>query len=232
MPPNARHSLQPLTIYPHLHRDSQCYSCSTVMPGDICFNCGRLSTLLVTPRPPWKLVGRCASAPEGPASTKTKPVLQNKPFESQDLTITKERPAQPFPNQRPFDSQLMEVEDLLDARKKMARIHTLAANKLAQLKDKIMDSSYERFTSSSRPSSVSSTAHSAYSLDSFSKTLRSGSIAGSDILSENGRPHAQVVARWLEARKPSGRSDAKSTARGVDCRLNMQGRVCEWVIFL
>lgn len=129
-----------------------------------------------------------------------------------------------------FDSQFHEIDALLDAQKKMTSIRTLAAKKLALLQEKIRNSSFEPFASSSRPCSNSVTSHSASSLG--SKSSRSDSIAVSDILSESGRPHAHVVARWLEEKKPSWRSDAKPTRRGVDCRINLNGRVSEWVIFL
>ena len=235
MTPNTRHSLQPLTVYTHLHRDSQCCSCSTVMPGDICFNCGRLSTLLITPRPPCNLIGRSATAPEGLALAKKEPVIQNKPFDSQSprsvgLATIKKGPKQPCPEQCAFDSQLNEIDALLDAKEKLTSIRTLAAKKLALLKDRIINSSFEQLTSSSRPCSNSITSHSTSFLD--SKSSRSDSIAVSDILSESGRPHAHVAERWLEEKKSSRRSDAKLTRRGVDCRLNMHGRVSEWVIFL
>ena len=235
MTPSARLSLQPLTVYTYQHRDSQCCSCSTVMPGDICFNCGRLSTLLVTPRPARNLIGRCATAPECPTPAKKEPVIQNKQLDSQsrrvvDLATIKREPMQPYPEQCAFDSQLTEIDALLDAQKKMTSIRTLAAKKLALLKDRIMNSSLEQLASSSRPCSNSNTSHSTNSYD--PKTSRSDSIEVSDILSEGGRPHAHVVARWLEEKKPSWRSDAKLTSRGVDCRLNMHDKVSEWVIFL
>ena len=134
------------------------------------------------------------------------------------------------PEQWAFDLQLTEIDALLDAKKKMTNIRTLAAKKIALLKDRIMNSSLEQLTSSSRPCSYSITSHPTSSLD--SKMSRSESIAVSDILSESGRPHAHVVARWLEEKKPSRSSDAKLTRRGVDCRVNLNGRVSEWVIYL
>lgn len=234
---NVRPSPKPLLVYPHLHRNSQCHSCSTVTPGDICFNCGRLSTLLVTPRPARKSMGHCAPAVNGPPPSYDSPALQNMPFASQydrarDSLAAKESPTRPCPKQRVFDSQLNEIESLLDARKKLVHVHTLAADDTVLLDDRHSDSLSGRFACSSRPFTSSSTVHSPYFSGSSAKTLRSRSVAVSDILSEDGRPHAHIVAQWLENAKPSGRSSAKLTRRGVDCRLNLADSIHEWVIFL
>ena len=237
MTPKFCVSPKPLTIYPHLHRNSQCRSCCTVMPGDICFNCGRLSTLLVTPRPPLKPTGYYAPAPHRPPPAQSKRLFQSKPFDSQHhrtqaLLSAHNRAAQACAQQRAFDRQLSEVDDLLDARHKLANVHTLAANDSPLTNDRYVVPSHEHFTGSSNPFPNSSTAHAIYSSGSASKTLRSGSIAESDLLAEGGRPHAHVVARWLKDMKPSERSESRLTRRGVDCRLNINGKVCEWVIFL
>ena len=234
MAPKARHTL---TVYPHLQRESQCHSCSTVMPGDICFNCGRLSMLLVTPRPPRNLMNRCPSAPECPATAKKELVLQRTPFDPQssrieDSTTTKEGPMQSCPEPCAFDSQFSEIDTVLDATKKQADNRTRAFKKVALLREKIANRSSEKCNSSSRASSSSTKARSTNSLASSLNGVRSDSIAESEILSEGGRPYAHVVARWLEERQPSGRSQARLTSRGVDCRINMGGKVCEWVIFL
>lgn len=234
MAPKARHTL---TIYHHLQRESQCRSCSTVMPGDICFNCGRLSTLLVTPRPPRNLMNRCASAPEGRAPAKKEPVLPNTSFDPQSCRIeeiptAKETPMQLCPQQCAFNSQVSEADALMDAREKQANSRTQAVKKLALLKEKIANMSSKKCNSSSRACSNSTTSQSTRSLASYLTGGRSGSIAASEILSESGRPYAHVVARWLEDQKPSRRSQATLTERGVDCRINMGGKVCEWVVFL
>ena len=237
MTPNARVSPKPLTVYPLLHRNSQCGSCRTVIPGDICFNCGRLSTLLVTPWPPRKTMDYCAPAAQVPTPPQSKRLFHNKPFDSQldriqALLSAHKRAAQACPEQRAFDRQLDELDNLLDARHKLANVHTLAANDSPLTNDRYAVPSRERLTCSSNPFSSSSTAHVLSSYGSASKTLRSGSIAEADLLAEGGRPHAHVVARWLEDMKPSGRSEAKPTRRGVDCRLNIGGKIREWVIFL
>ena len=237
MTPNIRPSPKRLIVYPHLHRSSQCHSCSTVTPGDICFNCGRLSTLLVTPRPPRKSMGHCVQPNKSSPPSYDRPALQSMPFGSQydrtrDLLAAKDRPTMLCPKQRVFDSQLNEIENLLDARKKLIHVHTLAADDKVLLDDKDSNSAYRHSACSSRPFTSSSTAHSPHSSDSSPKTLPSRSVAISDILSEDGTPHAHVVAQWLEAAKPSGRSSAKLTRRGVDCRLNLAGSIHEWVIFL
>ena len=238
MTPNVRSSPKPLLVYPILHRNSQCHSCSTVIPGDICFNCGRLSTLLVTPRPHRKPTDHYTPSTEGTASAQDRAVFQSRPFDSRQNRVrvslaARERPTKPFFNQRAFDTQLTEIDDLLVARKKLTNTHTVVANDMVLLNDTDSSPSYCPFTCSSRqPFSNSSTAYSGSRSSSLSRTLRSESNAVSDILSEDGRPHARVVARWLENTKPSGKSSAKLTTRGVDCRLSFAGRIHEWVIFL
>lgn len=237
MTPKARNSPPPLIVYPHLHRNSQCHSCSTVMPGDICFNCGRLSALLVTPRPPRNPVEKCKQATAGSFSAQTMQFHQIKPFDfrwnkTDGSMAAKNTYTQPCLQRRAFDSQFTNIENLLDARKKLAHIHTLAANDAAPLHDTASSSSFGRFTCSSRTYSNSSKAHSTYFPSSSSKTLRSDSIAVSDGLSEDGRPHRKDMARWLEGMKPSEKSSAILTRRGVDCRLNLAGRSYEWVLFL
>ncbi|CAF9935410.1 MAG: hypothetical protein ALECFALPRED_006379 [Alectoria fallacina] len=208
------------------------------MPGDICFNCGRLSTLLVTPRPPRNSIENPPQATAGPAVSQERPVVRSNAFDSQydrleTRLAAKESAAKSGDQHHAFGSQLSEIEALLDARKKLARIHTLAAaNDTAMLDHTAARSSYTRFTYSPSRFSNSSEARSTRFSGSGSKTLRSDSVALSDTLSEDGRPHAHIAARWLEDARPSGRSSAQLTRRGVDCRLNLAGRNCEWVIFL
>ncbi len=131
-----------------------------------------------------------------------------------------------YPKGCAFDSQFSEIDDLLDAKNKLAHVHTLAASDTVIMDDGSTTSSRGRFTCSSKRLSSSSTACAS------SKTGRSSSIAVSDIYDEDGRPHAHVVARWMESMRPSGRSVAKVTSRGVDCQLSVGGRFYEWVIFL
>ena len=142
------------------------------------------------------------------------------------------RAAEACPKQRAFDRQLSEVDDLLDARDKLAHIHTLAVDDTTLIEDRFSVRSHERFKFSTKPLSNSSTAHAMNFSGSASGTLQSGSTAESDLLAESGRPHAHIVARWLEEMKPSGRSEVRLTRRGVDCRLNISGKIREWVIFL
>lgn len=233
----TRTSPQPLTVYPHLHRNSQCGSCSTVMPGDICFNCGRLSTLLVTPRPPRNSMKSCTSSTEGPAPAQSKTLIQSKPFFSQydrvqALLLGQESAARACLKSRAFDNQFSEVDDLLDARNKLAHIQTLAADDMTLAHGKFSDSSNGRFGHSSKPFASSSTTQAVGSSGSPSKTLRSGSSAVFNVFGEDGRPYSHVVERWLKDVKPPARSEARLTGRGVDCRLNLPDKVCEWVIFL
>lgn len=204
------------------------------MPGDICFNCGRVSTLLVTPRPPRKSLEKRTKATADLVLSQERPVLGSKAFDSQydqieALLTATAKLAQQRPQYRAFDSQLTEIDDLLSARRNLAHVHALAANDMALLSDRGSNPFNGCF---SGRLSDSSTAHSSGSSGSLSKTLRSDSDAVSEDLSEGGRPYEHVVSRWLETEKLSGRSEAKLTRRGVDCRLNLAGRSCEWVIFL
>lgn len=235
MAPNARSSPEPLIIYPYLHRNSQCSSCSTVMPGDICFNCGRLSTLLVTPRPPKDSSENRFQATASPTTFQDRPVLKSKAFESQynlveTLLAANIKHLQKHPQPRVYNSQLTEMDKLLDARNSLAYIRTL--NDAAPFNDTASSSSYGRLTFSSDTFSKSSTVHATYSSSSLPRTPRSDSLAVSDGLYEDGRPHRKNIAGWLEDITPPGKSSAKLTRRGVDCRLSLHGRVCEWVIFL
>ena len=246
MPRSARHSPEPLIVYHHLHRDSQCCSCSTVMPGDICFNCGRLSTLLVTPRPPRNSLDRCVPASKRPSLTQNKSILCGPQLNpAQGSLSAKENPIQPFAKQNAFDSQLTKIEDLLDSKNKLGRIHTLAANDPMLLDDRDSNSSCQRFSCSSGLVSNSSLAYSPNNPRYLSPTSSLGSLKSSDGFSEDDTPHAHDMERWLtdlkpagrsarglEDRNPSGKCSAKLTRRGVDCRININGKVCEWVIFL
>lgn len=237
MTPNVRISPRPLTVYPYRHRDSQCYSCSTVTPGDICFNCGRLSTLLVTPRPPRKSAEQCTPAMQCPAPVRNKQQPLSNPFDCQFdriecLISAQERATQACLKQRAFNCQLTEVDDLLDARKKLAPIHTLVAEDTGLVGDRDLTLPQRHFTRSSKHFASSSTAQSVCSSWSPLTRLRSGSSAISDILDEDGRPHVDVVARWLEGMKPLGMSEAKITRKGMECCLKQNGTVCEWVVFL
>ena len=217
---SPRSSPRPLAIYPHLHRSSQCGSCPTVTPGDICFNCGRVCALLVTPRPPLEPIDHCTPASQGPAPAHKKPLLQNKPFVSQfdrvqALVLAQETATATCAVQRAFDGQLSEVEDLLDANAKLGDIQSLAADDVTLVTDRST-----RRTSCSR------------SCCRRKNTFWSGTSTGSDIFDEDGQIYNHVVERWLERKERPRGSDAKLTRRGVDCRLNLGGRVCEWVIFL
>lgn len=237
MTPNVRFSPEPLLVYPYLHRNSQCCSCSTVMPGDICFNCGRLSTLLVTPRPPRNSIENCMSANTDPALSQDRQVLRSKPFGPQydlieTLLMAKENLAQQCSQRRVFDSQLTEIDGLLDARGTLADIHALTAKNTAPFEERAPSSSYGRVPRSSRTVSNSFKAHSICASSSCSQTLRSDSVAVSDGLYEDDMPYRKNLARWLEDMTPSGKSSARLTRRGVDCRLNSAGKSCEWVIFL
>ena len=231
----ARISPRPLTVYPYLHRNSQCGSCSTVMPGDICFNCGRLSTLLVTPRPPRMSTNACKQAIQGPVPAPNQGLLEGRPSISQNdqiqtLPLEQERATRACAEQHAFDCQFSEVDDLLDAGRQLEYVHTLAADDRALVR--YSGSPHGRFTCSSNAFSNFSTTQAAGPSGSSSNTLRSSSSAVSDILAENGRPHAHVVARWLEDVKPIAGSEARLTGRGVDCRINLHGKIYEWVVFL
>ena len=258
MTPNGRISPPTLVIYPHLHRNSQCGSCCTVMPGDICFNCGRISTLLVTPRPPPH-----TSLFTSATHAQKKPALKSTPFVAQydrlqALLLAYETAPRTCLEQRAFDHQLSEVEDLLDAEKKLAYVHTLAADDSAFIGHEDFFECGRDLVRRSRPLSDSSTRSTVRLSDSstrstsrpsgtLSSTLRSGTSEESDILGEDGRPYAYVVKgwledvqpsgrsdvrRWLEDVKPSGRTEARLTSRGVDCHLDLGGKIFEWVIFL
>ena len=218
MTPSPRTSPRSLIVYPHLHRNSQCGSCPTVTPGDVCFNCGRCSTLVVTPRPPSQPTDHCTSANQCPSPAPKKPQFQGRPFVSQydqvqALVLAQETATAVYSAQRAFDYQLSEVDDLLDAKAKLMNIHTLAADDRAPVTDR-------------------STSRTACSCCHPKSTLRSGTSTASDIFDEDGRIQTHVVERWLEGKKSDSSSDAKVTRRGVDCRLNVGGKVCEWVIFL
>ena len=115
--------------------------------------------------------------------------------------------------QRAFDCQLSEVDELLDAKAKLVDIQTLAADDQTLVTDR-------------------STSPTLCSCCHPSKTLWSGTSTASDIFNEVGRPHTHVVDRWFEGMEHHNSSDAKLTQRGVDCRLNLGGTVCEWVVFL
>ena len=115
--------------------------------------------------------------------------------------------------QRAFDCQLSEVDDLLDAKAKLMDIHTLAADDRTVVDDR---STSRTICSCCHPKS----------------TRWSGTSTASDIFNEDGRIHSHIVERWLEGKKSNNSSDAKVTRRGVDCRVNVGGKVCEWVIFL
>ena len=237
MTPTVGSSPEPLLIYPYLHRKSQCCSCSTVMPGDICFNCGRLSTLLVTPRPPRNSFGHTAPATNGTVPPQYRPVSQSQPFSRQyrciqELLTAQNRPTKPYPMRPAFDSQLNEIDGLLDASIKLAQNCFLAARDATVLDDGDSKVSSGRSPSSSKFVSDASTAYSTGSSTSSSQTPRSDSVAVSETLSESGAPYAHVVEQWLEGSKSPKNSSTKLTRRGVDCRLNLAGRSCEWVIFL
>ena len=234
MTPNASNSPRSLVVYPHLHRNSQCDSCSTVLPGDICFNCGRLCTLLVTPRPPRNSTDHRTSATQGPGRVQKKSLSQSRPFvpqydRNQEVLSVLERFTGIGVKYRAFDYQLSEVDDLLDAKNKLAHIHTLTAGNPAIIDQRHPGRSNTR---SFKPFSTSSTIYTLNSSYPQSSTLRSGTSTVSDLLGEDGKPHSHIMASWLEDVKRSSRSEARLTRRGVDCRLNMGNKVCEWVIFL
>ena len=118
-----------------------------------------------------------------------------------------------FSKQRAFDCQLSDLEDLLDAKAKLGDIHTLAADDTTVISDR-------------------STSRTLCSCCHRSNTLWSGTSTASDIFDEVGRPHSRVVDRWFDGMECHSSSEAKVTRRGVDCRLNLGDKVCEWVIFL
>lgn len=114
---------------------------------------------------------------------------------------------------RAFDGQLSEVDDLLDARAKLGSLRTLAADDRSDVTDR-----------SSRRSFCSCCHR--------SNTRWSGTSTVSDIFGEDGRIRTPVLESWLGEKKSHSGSHAKVTSRGVDCRLNLGGKVCEWVVFL
>lgn len=177
------------------------------------------------------------SSTQGPAPGQSKPVLQSKPFVSQHDRVQaslseQESAARAGLKPRAFDDQFSEVDDLLDARNKLAHVQALAADDVALIHDRYPSSSNGRFSRSSKPFACSSTTQAAGSSGYLSNTLRSGSSTVFNVLDVDGRPHAHVVERWLKNVKPPAGSEARLTGRGVDCRLNLHGKVCEWVIFL
>ena len=306
MTPNAHCSPKSLTLYPYLHRNSQCCSCHTVIPGDICFNCGRLSTLLVTPRAPRNSLQSPIPVQPKPVIPRNSPILKTKAFDAQHslvdetlLAAEKEKQVRMCPISRAFDTQLTEIDDLLDARKKLANLCTVAASDgpsatsgkgsstscrrpLTPLPSgdnhKSSTAHSAKISSSSKssralqpnhiaaedgrphrenvlrwmadvspaaPSSApsncpprhnhkSSTVPSAKNSSSSksSKTLQPDPFAAEEGFSEDGRPYRETVSRWMEDVSPSATSSARLSGRGVECRLSIGGKVCEWVIFL
>lgn len=150
----------------------------------------------------------------------------------QALPLEQECAARAYLEPRAFDEQFSEVDDLLDARNKLAHVQTLAADDMALIHSTYPNSSNGRFSRSSKPFACSSATQAVDSLRSLPSTPRSGSSAAFNVLGEDGRPHAHVVERWLKNVKPPAGSEARLTGRGVDCRLNFHGKVYEWVIFL
>lgn len=235
MTPTPRSPPKTLVVLPYLHRNSQCSSCLTVLPGDICFNCGRLSTLLVTPRPPRNSMASRPSTRTSQSSsspTQSRPKVHIKPFVSQieqvehHLQATKKKNntvEQCSAQRRAFDSQHSEIDNLQDAGRNLAPVHTLAANDTTLLDDRFSKGSFACFNRCQRAFPSSSTAYS---------TRLSGS-GGGTLRSDDDRPYVHAVERWLdEVEEPCRRTEAKSSARGVDCSISMPGKVCEWVIWL
>ena len=172
----------------------------------------------MTPRPLSQSTDHCTSASQDLSRPPKKPQFQSKPFISQydrvqAFVLAQETATAAVSAQRAFDRQLSEVEDLLDAKAKLRDIHTLAADDRAIFADR---SASSRVCSCCHPKS----------------TVWSGTSTTSDIFNEDGRIHPDIVERWLEGKKSHSGSDAKLTRRGVDCRLNVDGKVYEWVIFL
>lgn len=184
------------------------------------------------------------SSTQNPASAQSKPEPQCKPFVSQHdivqalVLLEQESAARESLEPRAFDNQFCEIDDLLDARNKLADVETLAVGDVALIQDNHSGSSNDRrFSRSSNPfacSPSSSTTIQAVASSGFpSKTMRSGSsTVFNNVLAEDGRPYANVMERWLRNVKPTAGSEARLTRRGVDCRINAHGKVCEWVIFL
>ena len=198
---------------------------------------------------------------------------------------------------RAFDTQLTEIDDLLDAGRKLANLCAVAADDvpsvagrrpsgtscrrpLTPLAPGLSNQSFTahstKISSSSKSSKMlrpdyfaaedsrsyhennsiwtedvrpaatssaplppaqshkSSTTYSAKSPGSSksSQTLRPDTFAAEDGFSEDGRPYRENVSRWMEDVRPAANGSATLSRRGVECRLRMPGRVCEWVIFL
>ena len=155
---------------------------------------------------------------QDPALAPREPWFRGESFVSQyddveDWYLEKETANEIYSVQRAFDSQLCEVEDLLDANAKLMGAYTLAAD------DETLCSDGE---ASSEVCSCCEPRDRRWS----------GTSAGSDIFDEDGIIRSRVVERWMGGEKGSSRSEAKFTRRGVDCRLDMGDRVCEWVIWL
>ena len=219
---------KPLTIYRHLSHDSQCGSCNTVMPGDICFNCGRLSTLLVTPSSPRRRMTdrrvpgvQCPALAMNPLPQSSLFVPQNDGIRS--LLDAHESEERAIAEQSAFDRQFNEVDDLLGARRKLARVNTLAASDVV-LTD-------ERSPVCSSFSKLSTDPPTTRGICSSRSSLLSDSVAVSEIQDRKGNLRAEVVAPCIQEKKHY-RSKAELTRRGVDCRLQVGDRIYEWVIFL
>ena len=174
------------------------------------------------------------------------PALSIKPFESQfsqveSLLAAKPRSAQPYPTCWAFDAQFTEIENLLDAEKKRALDHNPGTRERAPADDDDDSNSWIRqWSFSSQPRRSSYTVPSRSSRRSNSSTSSSPSRwyswhytdASSEDCSEDGRPHQREMDRWVEHTMPEEFPAARMSSRGVECRLNVGGRVCEWVIFL
>ena len=133
-----------------------------------------------------------------------------------------------FQKQRAFDHQFAEIDDVLDRRDRSTYANTTASSDRQSSDDRSSNWSNGRFTGSSRPLSSFSNMRS----ESLSQSSRSSYVGVSDTFNEDGRIRSDAVARWMEAKKQPVRSEAKVTRRGVDCRINLGGKVCEWVVFL
>ena len=141
------------------------------------------------------------------------------------------------PLSRAFDTQLTEIDDLLDARRKLANLCTVAASDGPSA-----TSGKGSSTSCRRPltplpsgnSHKSSTAPSAKNSSSSksSNKLQPDPFAAEEGFSEDGRPYRETISRWMEDVSPAATSSARLSGRGVECRLSVGGKVCEWVIFL
>ena len=234
-------SAKSLAVYPHLQRNSQCGSCSTVMPGDICFNCGRISTLLVTPRTAMTSTKIEVSAIRFPAPGMTRLALQGDPFHSQYHQIqcllkARKESRKACLTQHAFDSQFGEIDGMLNAKRKLAQVCTPATDDAASIhgRESIVSSRRSSWSQvyQSSPSSISARNSDLCCSRSSKNMKRSDSIARSDVLDRDGRPHADVAAQWMQGMEPSGRCAAKVSRRGVNCRIYLNGKICEWVVFL